>query len=149
MNLWTLFSREENIIECCKGDTDGLRYRFILIDDGRDRAIYRFGARFGKTCKHGSDIVGTYLITEGSDRQEVWEKSEVAIEYSCHWKDAIGCSDVIMMTQEERVVMPNGVDGLNCRVCGEFWPYVEINTPEGYYICVDCRFWRDGKISGS
>lgn len=143
---WTLFSREENIIECCKGDVDGVRYRFIFVDASKDEAIIRFRVRFGKECKHGTDIVGTYEIIDGTDRQEIWEKSEIALEYFCHWKDAVGCSDVLMMTNEERVVMPNGLDGLICRGCKEFWPYVEINTACGNFICANCRFWSDGKI---
>lgn len=34
-----------------------------------------------------------------------------------------------------RVVMPNGTDGLMCRECNNFCPYVDSNQQDGSYIC--------------
>lgn len=36
---------------------------------------------------------------------------------------------------DQRVVMPNGVDGYICVKCNEFYSYVESNQPDGSYIC--------------
>jgi hypothetical protein len=43
-------------------------------------------------------------------------------------------------TAPARVTLPDGSDGMNCKSCANFWPYVESNQADGSYRCGPCRF---------
>lgn len=47
-------------------------------------------------------------------------------------------ADPVVVNIIPRVIMPNGVDGLNCLHCGMFYAYVEQNCKNGYK-CRECR----------
>jgi hypothetical protein len=38
-----------------------------------------------------------------------------------------------------RVIGENGIDGMVCSRCKDFYPYAEPNQPDGTLICYRCR----------
>lgn len=46
-----------------------------------------------------------------------------------------------IVLNDNRIIMPDGTDGMNCAKCGEYSPYVEANSENETFVCSKHRFF--------
>lgn len=121
--------------------SDGKSKKSILVFDATPGATVSseemrcwatINKKYGTTCSCGNSWDEIYLID--------WKTEEDLARYS-------GCGDVEYFPIENatfidsnRIIMPDGTDGLNCFKCEKYHPYVEANNDKGY-ICPSCRLF--------
>lgn len=142
--VWSLFIIE--LDACCK--VSG-KYQAVLIESDIYTALQLFVERFGNVCAHNK--IWKYDADYGVDLDMLWRDKNVRKIYGSKSLYELGVVDknditrvmtsqdilVIRSEANSKVIMPNGVDGVVCSQCREFWPYVEASLG---YICPNCRF---------
>lgn len=139
--MWTIFVYcDPGHYSCC----GGLDWEIFIYNSSYDEALELFAEEFNVDI---DSIRSQFYCLTGENLEEIWYDSAASERFGPFNFEEIRTSNRVRIYQNsskgKRIIMPNGVDGLNCFKCKNWYPYVEENyitkNSEHVYICRDCK----------
>lgn len=114
-------SKEDTIIKLLKVDSS-----FFESDS------YKWG--------EGDSIYSALNSNPNKAPDENWVKSisDLVDQYISKYHEQMIRFGHCLILRMDRISMPDGTDGMKCIQCGDYYPYVEPNSDNGY-ICFMCK----------
>lgn len=133
--MWTCFSvREYRHGACC-----GFGFELIFVQRGILEAIKIVEKELGTICQNSLHFRQNYFTYTEDSMQKCWEQTNLAYESGIAKLEEFLKYHKVKIFEDYKVIMPNGVDGMICIGCKDWFPYVEPNAPHYTYFCKSCR----------